>query len=188
MPQHGFLHQSIAGTYRDAVTAGNAAGFSDRRAAVPEHPRIGVFPVNGERFVHFDVLARFHAAAAKDALVGVVPIKGVGVVHLVLLGAKRNLLVLNTQLCSGVVNNAITVVVIANGAIQNVIAQDPVKSLPLCCSRPSLTRSKHSSPQTLGLRTPARAFRSPRPCRYRRSESGRVAGDSRLERACRQFG
>jgi hypothetical protein len=77
------------------VTAGNAAGISNRRTAVPLHARIGVLPIDGKGFVDLDVLAGLHAATAENALVGIVTVEGVGVVHSIGPRAERNLLVLN---------------------------------------------------------------------------------------------
>src|SRR5579862_7724102 len=37
MPEHGFLHQGVAGTNSDAVSAGNATRFADRSAAIPQN-------------------------------------------------------------------------------------------------------------------------------------------------------
>jgi len=54
-----------------------------------------VVPIDGKRLVHFDVLASFHAAAAQDALVGIVTIEGICVVDFVRFGLERDLLMLD---------------------------------------------------------------------------------------------
>src|SRR5579863_8443689 len=46
MPEHGFLHQGVARTNCDAVSAGNATRLADRRAAIPQDTRMRVFPAN----------------------------------------------------------------------------------------------------------------------------------------------
>ena len=102
--EHGFLHQRVAGANGDAMAAGDAARFADRRAAIPEHARVRVFPADGERFVDFQVLAGFHAAAAKDALVGIVAIERIAVVDLVRLRLERDMLVVDLQQSGGVVD------------------------------------------------------------------------------------
>ena len=95
VPEHGLFHQRIARTDRDAVAAGDATGLADGRTAVPQNARMRVVPIDGKRLVHFDVLASFHAAAAQDALVGIVTIEGICVVNFVRFGLERDLLMLD---------------------------------------------------------------------------------------------
>ena len=78
LAEHRFFHERIARADRDAVAAGDAARFADGRAAIPQHARMLVFPVDAERLVHLQVLAGLHAAAAENALVGIVAIEGIG--------------------------------------------------------------------------------------------------------------
>ena len=83
VPEHGFFHQRVARTDGDAVSAGNAARFADFRAAIPQHARMRIFPANGQRFVHLNVLAGLDAAPAQNALLRIVAIERVGVIHFV---------------------------------------------------------------------------------------------------------
>src|SRR6267142_7016259 len=47
VPQHGFFHQRITRANRYAMAARHAARFPNGRAAVPQHARIRVFPIDG---------------------------------------------------------------------------------------------------------------------------------------------
>src|ERR1700694_4296943 len=116
--EHRLLHESIAGTDRHAMPAGNAARFADGGAAVPQNPRMRIFPADGQSFVDLEILARFDATAAQNALIGIVTVKRVGAIDLIGLGFEWKVLVLDGQHLGGVVNHAIAIVVVAYGAIQ----------------------------------------------------------------------
>src|ERR1700719_1912823 len=90
-----------------------------------------ILPVNRKSFVHLHVLAGFDASAAKDALLRVVAVERGGLIFFVRLGSIQNPLVFYCQRVFGVVNGAISVVVVAYGAIENVIAVNPAKRLTL---------------------------------------------------------
>ncbi len=101
-------------------------------AAVPEDAGVVALPVDGEGFVDLDVLAGFDAAAAEDALVGVVAIEGVGD------GPARTAWhvrggpdVLRSSQRGGVVDRAVLVVVVADGAVEVVVLEDAVEGLAL---------------------------------------------------------
>ena len=144
--EHRFFHQRIARADRDAVAAGDATRFADGRAAIPQHARMRVFPADRERFVHLHVLAGLHAAAAENALVGIVAIEGIGDVHLVRLGLERDMLVLDGEQLRGVVDRAIAVVVVADGAVEQVVAEDAVERLALRRMRRGRASSRPSCP------------------------------------------
>src|SRR5207237_3340870 len=131
MAEHRFFHQCIARTNSYAMPAGNATGLSDRRTAIPKHARIGIFPVDRKSFVDLDVLTGFNAAAAENALIGVVSIERIRVVDFVGLRSKRDSLVLNGQQLRRVMNRAIAIVVIADRAIKKVITEDAIKRFHL---------------------------------------------------------
>ena len=103
----------------------------DLVAAVPLHTRVRVFPVDGECFVDLVVLAGLHAAAAQDALVGVIAVEGIALVLLVGLGQEGVGLVLDLQQCCGVVHRTVSVVVIAYRAVQQVVAENAIKAFLL---------------------------------------------------------
>src|SRR5713226_4277411 len=115
--KHGFFHESVAWTNRHAVAAGNAARFPDRRSAIPQDSRMGILPANGQSFVDLEILAGFDAAAAQNALVGIIAVKRVSVIDFVGFGLEWNTLVLDAQHLRRVVHRAIAVVVVADGAI-----------------------------------------------------------------------
>ncbi len=121
MVHHTLFHQRIAGANGDAVAAADAAGALDLLAAIPHHARHVAVPGDGQRFVHLHILAGLHAAPAKDALVGIVAIKRIGVVLRIRLLAVLAHLVLYVELARGVVHRAVAVIVVANRAIQVVI-------------------------------------------------------------------
>ncbi len=97
---------------------------------------MGRGPVDGEGFVDLNILAGLHAAAAEDALVGIVAIEGVGAVLLVGLGLVGDGLMLYVEVCAGVVDGAVFVVVIADRAVELVVDEDAIVGLALrgvCC-------------------------------------------------------
>jgi hypothetical protein len=84
--EHGFFHEGVARTDCHAVAAGNTARFADLRAAVPKNAWIWILPADGQGFVDLDILAGFDAAAAQNALIGIVAVERIGVIHFVRLG------------------------------------------------------------------------------------------------------
>ena len=124
---HRFFHQGIAGTDRYAMAAGNAARFADGRAAIPQDSRIRVLPADGQSFVDLEILTSFDTTAAQNALVGIVAIERVGAVDFVGFGFEWETLVLDGQHPGGVVNHAVAVIVVADGAIEEVIAQNTIE-------------------------------------------------------------
>src|SRR6266853_1785831 len=130
--QHRFFHESVAGTDRHAVAAGDATRFADTRAAIPQNPRMGILPADGQSFVDLEILTSFDATAAQNALVGIVAIERVGAVDFVGFGFEWETLVLDGQHPGGIVNDAVAVIVVANGAIEEVIAQNTIERF---CSR-----------------------------------------------------
>jgi len=131
MTQHGFFHQRIARANGYAMPARNAAGFPNRRTAIPQHARIGIFPINRKSFVDLDVLTSLHTTAAENALIGIVAIERIRVVDLVGLRSKWDSLVLNGQQFRRVMDSAIAIVVIADRAIKKVITDDGIKCFHL---------------------------------------------------------
>src|ERR1700693_5784943 len=93
-----------------------------------------ILPVNGKGFVDLQVLAGFDTSAAKNTLLRIVAVERVGMVLFVGLGMIRNGLMLHSQQFFRVVNGAVSVFVIAYGAVENVIAKNPAKGLSLRCS------------------------------------------------------
>src|ERR1700722_7418148 len=92
-----------------------------------------ILPVNGKGFVDLQVLAGFNTSAAKNTLLRIVAVERIGMIFPVGLGMIRNGLMLHGQQFFGVVNGAISVVVIAYGAVENVIAKNATKGLSLRC-------------------------------------------------------
>src|ERR1700676_1764181 len=113
------------------MTARDAARFLDGRASVPKHAGVRIFPVDRKRFVDLDVLASLYAAATKNALIGIVAIKRIGVIDFVGLRPKRNSLMLNGQQLRCVMNGAIAVVIVTDGAIKKMVAEDAIKRFHL---------------------------------------------------------
>src|SRR5882724_2904067 len=113
------------------MTAGHAARLTDGLPAIPQNPRMRIFPTDREGLVDFDILAGLHATSAENALVRIVSVKWVRVVHFVRLRLERNLLMLDSHLPGCVVDCAIPVVVVANRAVEHVISKNPVECFPL---------------------------------------------------------
>ncbi len=86
-----------------------------------------ILPADGQSFVDLEILAGLDAAAAENTLIGIVTVERVGVIDLVGLGLEWQALVLDAQHLRGVVHCAVAVVVVAHGAIQEVIAQNAVE-------------------------------------------------------------
>ena len=122
------------------MAAGNAARLANRRTSVPQHARVRVFPANRKRLIHLNILAGLDAAAAKDALVGIVAIKRIRRVHLVGFRFERDFLMLDGEKPRGVMDCAVTVVVVADRAVEHVIAENPVERFPLSGDRPCGSR------------------------------------------------
>ena len=129
--EHAFFHERVAGAHGDAVAAGDAGGAGDLLAAIPEHAGMFRLPVDGEGLVDLHVLAGLDAAAAEDALVGIVAVEGIGMVLLVGLAAEGPRLVLHVEMFDGVVDGAVAVVVVADGAVEVVILEDAIEGFAL---------------------------------------------------------
>ena len=84
-------------------------------------------PADGKRLIDLHCLAGLYALSAENALAGVVAIERIGHVHFIRLGLEWMLLVLNIQLKCGVVDPAILIVVIADSAVEHVIAKDHIE-------------------------------------------------------------
>ena len=102
--QHFVFHEGIAGAHGDAVAAGDAAGFGDRPAAIPEDAWVRVVPVDAQGFVDLEILASFDAASAEDALVGIVTVEGVAVDFRAGIGLIRDVLFFDVDQFGGVVD------------------------------------------------------------------------------------
>jgi hypothetical protein len=90
-----------------------------------------VLPTDGKCFVNLHVLASFHTTAAEDALIRVVPVKGIGVISGVGFVEKGAFLMLDVEHGGCVVYGAIAIVVVANSAIEKVVLQNTVESIEL---------------------------------------------------------
>src|SRR4051812_7352795 len=109
------------------MAAGNAARLANRRAAIPQNAWMWVFPADREGLIHLNVLAGLNAAPTKDALVWIVAIKWIRRVDLVRFGFEWDFLVLNGQELRGVMDGAVAVIVVADGAVEHVVAENPVE-------------------------------------------------------------
>ena len=131
IPDHRLFHQRIARADGNAVPARHAARVADRLSAVPQHARELVLPADGKRLVHLHVLARLDASAAKDALVRVVAVERIRFVHRIRFRLEGQVLVLQVQHVGAVVDRAVAVVVVADGAVEQMIGEDVVIGLLL---------------------------------------------------------
>src|SRR5713226_10081389 len=91
-----------------------------------------ILPANRKCFIHLHVLAGFYTSPAKNALLRVVAVERIRMILFVGLGTIRNGLMFDSQQSFRVVNGAVSVVVVAYGAVENMIAGNAVKCLPLC--------------------------------------------------------
>lgn len=90
-----------------------------------------VLPADRQGLVHLDILAGLDAAAAKDALIRIITIKRIRRVHRVGLGLEGNLLVLNREEFRRVMHLAVSVVIVADGAVKEMVTENPVEGFPL---------------------------------------------------------
>src|SRR6202030_912356 len=96
---------------------------------IPKDTRPIEFPANREGFIDLNGLAGLDALAAEDALAGIIAVEGIRHIHFVWLGGKWSLLVLDPEGHCRVVDAAVLVVVIADRAIEQVVAEDRVEGL-----------------------------------------------------------
>src|SRR5260221_11903054 len=109
------------------MAARHAARLTDGFAAIPQHPRMRIFPADRERLVDFNILASLHATSAENTLIRIVSVKWVRVIDFVRLRLERNLLMLDGHQLGRVVYRAVPVVVVADGAVEHVIPKNPIE-------------------------------------------------------------
>src|SRR5579871_1833953 len=90
-----------------------------------------ILPANAQRFIDLERLARLNAASAEYALAGIVAVEGIGHIHCVRLWLEWNFLVFHAKKLGGVMHRTVAVVVVADRAIEQMIAEYAVKSLSL---------------------------------------------------------
>src|SRR5438876_10584614 len=117
------------------MAARHAARLTDRFPAIPKDPRMWIFPADRKRLVDFNILASLHATSAENTLIRIVSIKWVRVIDFVRLRLERNLLMLDGHQLGRVVYRAVAVVIVADGAVEHVISENPIERLPLCGHR-----------------------------------------------------
>ncbi len=101
--------------------------------APPSHNTRGcaILPIDAQRFIDLEGLARLNAASAENALVGIVAIEGIGHIHFIGLGLVGDFLMLDCEQLGGVMHGAVAVVVVADRAVEQMIAEDAVKGFAL---------------------------------------------------------
>jgi hypothetical protein len=145
---------------------------------------MGVLPANGEGFVHLHVLASLYAAPAKDALVGVISVKGIGKIRLERLRLERDFLMLNSEHLCRVMDGAIPVIIVADRAVKHVVTEDPIEGQALGSRGPSRTGVNFHPCYNDGCAGPYELSIYPRPYRCHRSEWDRVAYDNKRKGLC----
>ena len=126
---HALLHQRITGADRHAVPTADAAGTGNLRAAVPQHARVLHGVIDAQGLIHFNILAGIHTAAAENALIGIVGIKGVGVIFDIGFALKGIALNRDMHIHHGVMQCAVASVVFADGAVEFMFCQQPIHPL-----------------------------------------------------------
>ena len=94
-----------------------------------------IFPADAEGLVYLQVLAGFHATPAENALLRIVAIKGIARIDFVGLGLEGDFLMFDFEEDRSVVDGAVAVVIVADRAVEQMIAQDAVEGLTLRCLR-----------------------------------------------------
>src|SRR5260370_35934311 len=87
------------------------------------------FPTDRERVIYLNILAGLNALAAENALAGIVAVKRIGHIHFVRFWREGMLLMLNIERKSRIVNAAVFVVIVADCAVEHVIAKNHVEGL-----------------------------------------------------------
>ena len=137
LAQHRFFHQRIAGANRHAVPARNAARLADRRAAIPQHARMLVLPV-GWSASRSPARSGRPPRSARTECTDPDRSDRRDSTRSTSYGLGRN----GISWCStcqqlrGVVHRAVAVVVVADRAIEQVVAEDAVERLALRLLRP----------------------------------------------------
>src|SRR5712691_12706998 len=88
-----------------------------------------ILPADRKRLVDLQILAGFDAPAAQDALTRVVTVKRITTVDSIRFRFKRIALMFHTEQFRRVVDRAVSVVVVAHGAVELVIPQNAVECL-----------------------------------------------------------
>jgi hypothetical protein len=118
------------------MPAGNATRPGNPLASVPQNARIFVFPADRKSLVHLNVLTGLDTAAAENALVWVVAIKRIGKIFFEGLGNEGTLLMGDVEERRRIVNRAVAVVVVTDGAVQQMVMQDAIEGIELRIFRP----------------------------------------------------
>src|SRR3954471_23511751 len=100
------------------MAARHATRFLNRRAAIPQHPRVRILPVDRECFVDLNVLTCLDASPAENALVRVVAVEGIRLVDSVRFRREWDALMLNREQLRGIVHGAVAIVLVAYGAVE----------------------------------------------------------------------
>jgi hypothetical protein len=90
-----------------------------------------ILPPDTQRFIDLEGLAGLYAAPTKNALIGIVAIERIRVINFVRLRSKRDLLMFDGQQLGRVMDSTIAVVVVANRAVEQVVAENAIKCLHL---------------------------------------------------------
>src|SRR6266404_3099379 len=113
------------------MAARHTARLTDGLPAIPQDPRMRIFPSDRKRLVDLDILASLDTTSAENALIRIVSVKWVRVVHLVRFRLEGNLLMLDGHQLGRIMHCAIAVVIVANGAVEQMISENPIERFPL---------------------------------------------------------
>ena len=127
--QHRFLHECVAGADSDAMATGDAARAANLHPSIPENAWAIQFPANRKGLIHFYRLAGLYTLPAEDTLARVIAIERVGHVHFIRFWREGVVLMLNVQLECRVVDPAILVVVVADRAVEHMVAENHIERL-----------------------------------------------------------
>src|ERR1700722_3065159 len=96
-----------------------------------------ILPTDAERFIDLESLTRLNTAPAENTLVRIVAVEGIRHVHFVGLRLVGNLLMLDREHFGGVMYCAVPVVVVADRAVEQVVAKDAIEGFALrrVCTR-----------------------------------------------------
>lgn len=72
-----------------------------------------------------------NTSSAEDALTWIVPIEGIGHIHFIWLGPEGSLLMLNFEKARSVVYRTVAIIVVADGAVEKVIAENSIEGFTL---------------------------------------------------------
>src|SRR5207302_5331732 len=95
---------------------------------------MGVLPLYAECFIYLYVLAGFDTSSAENALIRIISVEGIGHVHFIWFGFIGRFLMFNVEKAGRIVDSTVTVIVVTDCAVQQMIAKNSIEGFELSCA------------------------------------------------------